>query len=229
MNKQPDFLQIKWQFIRHKDTTLLEKIILIEIFNLSQKQVCNASNEHFSNRLEIAKSSVSRSISSLERKGYINTVIKPNTRNFDRTITINNLSLTINNLSKSVNKLLFDLLTICIESKENIENKNIEVNIKESKPKKKTSIFKKPAHEEIQQYLIDKNKQMDINHFYDFYESKNWMVGRNKMKCWKSATNNWIRNNNKFTGSKNGTNQSNYRKESNFERNERIVKELLTS
>lgn len=33
----------------------------------------------------------------------------------------------------------------------------------------------------------------------------------------------------KFTGVQNGTNQSNYRKESNFERNERIVKELLTS
>ena len=27
--------------------------------------------------------------------------------------------------------------------------------------------------------------------FYDFYESKNWMIGKNKMKCWKSAIRTW--------------------------------------
>ena len=88
--KEPSFIQLKWQFIRHKDTTLLEKIILIEIFNLSNDRLCTASNNHFSKRLDIAKSSVSRSLSSLENKGYIKTEITPNTRNNDRIITINN-------------------------------------------------------------------------------------------------------------------------------------------
>lgn len=93
----------------------------------------------------------------------------------------------------------------------------------------KSQNFVKPTHEEINQYLIEKNKVMDVEHFYDFYESKNWMVGKNKMKCWKSATNNWIRNNNKFTGANNGTHNNSNRKESYFESHERNIKELLNA
>lgn len=32
--------------------------------------------------------------------------------------------------------------------------------------------------------------------FHDFYESKNWHVGRNKMKDWKAAARRWVRSNN---------------------------------
>ena len=33
----------------------------------------------------------------------------------------------------------------------------------------------------------------DSEIMYDFYESKGWKIGRNSMKCWKSATRNWVR------------------------------------
>lgn len=69
---------------------------------------CIASNNHFAEIFKIKKESVSRSLSSLEQKGYITTKIKAGSRNHDRTITINKL-------------LLQDeiVITNCLESKEN--------------------------------------------------------------------------------------------------------------
>jgi hypothetical protein len=32
--------------------------------------------------------------------------------------------------------------------------------------------------------------------FFNFYESKGWMIGRNKMKDWYAAARNWIKRNN---------------------------------
>ena len=34
---------------------------------------------------------------------------------------------------------------------------------------------------------------MDAEAFCDFYASKNWMVGKNKMKDWNAACRNWAR------------------------------------
>jgi len=34
---------------------------------------------------------------------------------------------------------------------------------------------------------------IDPQGFIDFYESKGWMIGKNKMKCWKSAIRTWSR------------------------------------
>ena len=35
----------------------------------------------------------------------------------------------------------------------------------------------------------------ESENFVDFYESKGWVVGKNKMKCWKSAVRTWNRKN----------------------------------
>ena len=34
---------------------------------------------------------------------------------------------------------------------------------------------------------------MDADRFVDFYESKGWMVGKNKMKDWRAAVRTWER------------------------------------
>jgi hypothetical protein len=36
---------------------------------------------------------------------------------------------------------------------------------------------------------------LDANRFHDFYSSKGWMIGKNKMKDWKAAARNWISRN----------------------------------
>ena len=50
---------------------------------------------------------------------------------------------------------------------------------------------KKPSVEEIKQYCLDRNNGIDAEQFFDFYESKNWYVGKNKMKNWQSAVRTW--------------------------------------
>ena len=32
---------------------------------------------------------------------------------------------------------------------------------------------------------------MDASRFIDFYESKGWMIGKNKMKDWRAAVRTW--------------------------------------
>ena len=52
--------------------------------------------------------------------------------------------------------------------------------------------FKPPTVSEVKEYA-EKNKYsaVDAERFCDFYESKGWMVGKNKMKDWKAAVRNW--------------------------------------
>ena len=58
-------------------------------------------------------------------------------------------------------------------------------------PKRKT--FTKPTIDEIQDYCIERNNNVDAQHFYDYYESNGWKVGKNSMKDWKAAVRTWER------------------------------------
>ena len=51
--------------------------------------------------------------------------------------------------------------------------------------------FKKPTIEEIKDYCIERNNGINAEAFYDFYESKDWYVGKNKMKDWKACVRTW--------------------------------------
>ena len=53
--------------------------------------------------------------------------------------------------------------------------------------------FKKPTILEVQSYCLERKNNVDCEAFWDFYESKDWFVGKSKMKCWKSAVRNWER------------------------------------
>ena len=63
----------------------------------------------------------------------------------------------------------------------------------EDKPKPKR--FKKPTIQEIKEYCKERNNNIDAEQFYHFYEAKNWKVGKNKMKSWKSAIITWEKRN----------------------------------
>ena len=53
--------------------------------------------------------------------------------------------------------------------------------------------FKPPTLQEVKAYCIERKNNVDPERFIDFYESKGWMVGKNKMKDWKAAVRNWER------------------------------------
>jgi hypothetical protein len=53
------------------------------------------------------------------------------------------------------------------------------------------SKFIPPTVEEVESYCLERKKQVDAQRFVDFYTSKGWMVGKNKMKDWKAAVRTW--------------------------------------
>ena len=61
----------------------------------------------------------------------------------------------------------------------------------EKKPAKR---FKKPTLDELITYKQKANLALvDCEAFFDFYESKGWVVGKNPMKDWQAAMRNWDR------------------------------------
>lgn len=61
------------------------------------------------------------------------------------------------------------------------------------KKNKKTIRFVPPTVEEVKQYCEENNYKLDAQRFVDFYESKGWMIGKNKMKSWQAAVRTWTR------------------------------------
>lgn len=72
---------------------------------------------------------------------------------------------------------------------------------KESKEKRsKENIYKKcsfvkPTIKEVEEYCyIERKNNINPLQFYNFYESKNWYVGKNKMTDWKASIRLWEQN-----------------------------------
>ena len=73
--------------------------------------------------------------------------------------------------------------------------------IQQEKPKRKN--FVKPTVEEIAAFCKEKKYTVNAQQFFNYYESNGWKIGRNAMKSWQAAVQNWnIRDktNNKAAG-----------------------------
>jgi len=57
--------------------------------------------------------------------------------------------------------------------------------------------FSKPNLIEIENYCKERKNNIDAESFINFYDSKGWMVGKNKMKDWKAAIRTWEMRNKK--------------------------------
>ena len=55
----------------------------------------------------------------------------------------------------------------------------------------------KPLVDDIRHYCRERKNSVDPVKFFNFYESKGWMVGSNKMKDWKAAVRTWEAKDNK--------------------------------
>ena len=51
--------------------------------------------------------------------------------------------------------------------------------------------FTPPTVEEVKAYCLERKNTVDPESFVSFYESKGWMIGKNKMKDWKAAVRTW--------------------------------------
>lgn len=67
--------------------------------------------------------------------------------------------------------------------KNSIDKNRLEENI--------SNRFTPPTIEEVTEYCEERNNGVNAQKFIDFYESKGWMVGKNKMKDWKACVRTW--------------------------------------
>lgn len=70
---------------------------------------------------------------------------------------------------------------------------------------KKRTYFKPPTVEEVAAYVKEKGYSVDAEKFFSFYDSKGWMIGKNKMQKWRAAVDTWQRKQSGYSGGRSTT------------------------
>ena len=78
------------------------------------------------------------------------------------------------------------------------QTKSIEEEQEEQQEKEEKK-FRKPTIEEIALYMEEKGMNNVAERFYNFYEAKGWMIGKNAIKNWKACVITWKDGNLKIT------------------------------
>ena len=67
---------------------------------------------------------------------------------------------------------------------------------------KRVGRFAPPALQELTDYCLERKNGISPQGFIDFYESKGWFIGRNKMVSWKAAVRTWEKRDKEAEGKK---------------------------
>lgn len=70
----------------------------------------------------------------------------------------------------------------------------------------KSKVFIPPTVDEVKTYCLERGNSVDPEQFVDFYTSKGWKVGKDKMKDWKACVRTWEKRSDKKTAPKKDTN-----------------------
>ena len=188
MNEMPSYYAIIPADVRYdKDLKDKAKLLYGEITALSNKDgYCYASNKYFADLYGVSTRTITDLIKELVLKNYIlNQIIyEDGTKKViqRRLYLLNKTSIPIEeNFDTPMEENFYD---------NNISINNTSINKKEIYKER----FVKPTIEEIEEYCKERNNGIDAVMFYNFYESKDWMIGKNKIKNWKSCIITWERN-----------------------------------
>lgn len=102
-----------------------------------------------------------------------------------------------------------------------------ESKVKESIVNNKSIVrFTPPSLNDVARYCAERKNGIDAESFVAFYESKGWMIGKNKMKDWKAAVRTWERRGVKESRPQGKQNQFNQFPQRNYDMKE-LEKKLL--
>ena len=184
MKQQPNYYAIISAEVRYdKNLTANAKLLYAEITALLNiNGECFATNKYFSNLYGKSVVTISKWVSELVANGYVSTyyTYKGGTKEIDRRY--------IRIIKGGIKENFKD--NISLSKDKHINNKG--------------ASFKKPTVNDIKEYCLWRNNGIDAETFFDFYESKNWLIGKNKMKDWKACVRTWEKRQNK-TNNKNTT------------------------
>jgi DNA-binding transcriptional ArsR family regulator len=183
---KPNYYAVLISEVRYnQNLTPNAKLLYAEITALiNMNGVCFAGNSYFANLYGKTKTTVSKWISELVKEGYIE------------------ISFTYKEGSKEIDNRYIRIIKGGIEEKDstplvkNLKDNTMIVNTNT------TYSNKKPSVQEIKDYCLERNNGIDAEQFYHFYESKDWKIGKEKMKSWKSCIITWEKRKQKTTTSK---------------------------
>jgi hypothetical protein len=229
----PNYYTVTPAEVRYdKDLSFFEIVLYGEIVALTGRDGhCWATNQYFADLYSQSERTISKSINQLAKNGHIIVEIDKdngNTRILKLPSTIWKKSSTP--IEKKCDPLWKKSSTPIYENNININN-NPEVSNDTSTPLQENSAqnptckenlqvrnrFRKPTIQELKTEITQKGYAIDPEAFFDYYESKGWLIGKSLMKDWRAALRTWKRNN--F-----GKVQ---RHESKMERNSRIIDEYF--
>lgn len=173
--------------VHDKDLAPKEKVLMILIM-----QDCNLKNFSASDITEFPQRTVYDSLSSLVEKGYLSKVKKGYACNVD--FMCNEINNDIDRVALHAPKSRTTRGNDQSDSAV-MEGKS---QIDQPKPEKaKRSVFQVPTLLEVEQEFFEKTNDREFSHntavkFWNFYDSKGWMVGKTKMQRWKSAVMTWL-------------------------------------
>ena len=174
MKEKPNYYAIIPAEVRYsKALTPNAKLLYAEITALcNMNGKCTASTEYFCRLYEVSRGAVQNWLKMLDDNGYITRVL------IYRQGSKEILSRYIKLVDKPSLKMCTDNTNI------NITNTNLT-------DSNKKALFKKPTLDEVKNYCILRKNNIDAEAFIDFYSSKNFMIGKNKMKDWKASVRTW--------------------------------------
>ena len=159
----------------NKKLTPNAKLLYAEITALcNMNGKCIASTQYFCKLYEVSRVSIQKWLKILEDNNYIKRV---------------NI---YKKYSKQIEARVITLVNIPTKEKVT-DNTNININNTNLTDSNKKALFKKPTLDQVKNYCILRKNNIDAEAFLDFYESKNFMIGKNKMKDWKAAVRTWER------------------------------------
>ena len=186
MKQQPNYYATLSADVRYDNRLKPNvKLLFAEINALCNMNAeCFASNKYFADLYGKEKGTISGWISQLVKYQYI--TISYKYREGTREISHRYIKIINGGVLKKSN-------TLCDKNQKS-NTTSINNNITYSNNKGR---FKKPTVNEIADYCIERKNNIDAETFYDFYESKDWRVGKNKMKDWKASIRTWEKRQNK--------------------------------
>ena len=174
MKEKPNYYAIIPAEVRYsKALTPNAKLLYAEITALcNMNGKCTASTQYFCRLYEVSRGAVQNWLKMLDDNGYI-----------DRTVIYKQGSREI--MHRYIN--LKDKGSVKIMT----DNTNININNTNLTDSNKKALFKKPTLDEVKNYCILRKNNIEAESFIDFYESKDWLIGKNKMKDWKACVRTW--------------------------------------
>ena len=187
-----------------------EKILLMEIDSFTAKdRECYISNEYIAELLGISVSWASKCLSHLLELGLVRVVKFDGRKRYVESTIQFKADLNESSMQDGTK----------VQHTDNNEYININNN---SLYKKGSSRFQKPTIEEIRQYCLEKGYNVDAEQFFNFYESKGWLVGKSPMKNWRAAVSTWNKREKEIPQRKRES-----RKESAFEHNLKVMDQMF--